>query len=148
VLTTITPKGHITEKLYSQPRHSIYVHYGNCSKQDVYTFPVSGTLPPPTDLDPIPKSWSFLSFQMEGYTQDSKGMTPCSHRPFNPSSTVPRPVYNTVKVFAMSLDWTCDWNFSVNVRWLCCAQNHYIKRSDVPLEDWALTALVACSSIQ
>jgi len=75
-----------TEKLYSQPWHSIYVHYGNCSKRHAYTLPVSRTLPPPTDLDPIPKSWSFLGFQMEGHTQDPKSMTSCSHRPVNLST--------------------------------------------------------------
>ena len=36
MLTTVTPKGYITEKLHSQPRHSIYVHYGNCSKRHAY----------------------------------------------------------------------------------------------------------------
>ena len=30
---TVTPKGSVTEKLYSQPPCSIYVHIGRCSKQ-------------------------------------------------------------------------------------------------------------------
>jgi len=35
--STVTSKGHITEKLYFQPWHSIYIYYGNCSKWHAYT---------------------------------------------------------------------------------------------------------------
>ena len=32
---TVTPKGSVTEKLYSQPPCSIYIHIGRCSKQQL-----------------------------------------------------------------------------------------------------------------
>jgi hypothetical protein len=48
-IKAVTPKGSVTEKLYSQSLCSIYIHYGKCSKQCAYTLPCSGTLSPPTD---------------------------------------------------------------------------------------------------